>query len=96
MGIKELLGTKREAILRLCAARGAHRVRVFGSVARGDADEFSDVDLLVDMEPGRTLFDMGGLVMDLADLLGREVDLVTEAGLRPRVRERILRDAIAL
>jgi predicted nucleotidyltransferase len=60
MGIEEPLGTKREAILRLCAARGAHRVRVLGSVARGDADEFSGVDLRVDMEPGRTLFDMGG------------------------------------
>ena len=96
MGIEDLIGANREAILRLCAARGAHRVRVFGSVARGEADEFSDVDLLVDMEPGRTLFDMGGLVMDLAGLLGREVGLVTEAGLRPRVRERILREAVAL
>lgn len=96
MGIDEILKGRRDDILRLCERRGARRVRVFGSVARGEADEKSDVDFLVEMEPGRTLFDMGGLLMDLRDLLKRDVDVVTETGLKPRIRERILNEAVAL
>ena len=96
MSIEELLKTKRGEILRLAAERGARNVRVFGSVARGEADEKSDIDFLVDMEPGRSLFDMGGLLMDLRDLLGREVDVVTEKGLKQRIRERVLKEAIPL
>ena len=69
-------------------------MRVFGSVARGEADETSDIDFLVRMNPGRSVFDVGGLLMDLQDLLGRRVDVVTERGLRPRMRERVLREAI--
>ena len=75
---------------------GASNVRVFGSVVRGDADRRSDVDFLVDMEKGRSLLDMGGLLMDLSDLLGREVDVVTEKGLRERVRSRVLAEARSL
>lgn len=90
---QKLLQTKRNDILRVAAAHGARNVRVFGSVARGEADERSDIDLLVDMEEGRTLLDMGGLLMDLRDLLHREVDIVTENGLKPRMRERVLREA---
>ena len=75
---------------------GARKVRVFGSVARGEADETSDIDFLVDLEPGRTLFDLGGLLLDLRDLLGREVDVVTERGLKARIRRRVLREAVAL
>lgn len=86
----------RAEVLRLAAKHGATDVRVFGSVARGDADESSDIDFLVRMMPGRSLFDIGGLLMDLQDLLGRRVDVVTEGGLRPRTRERVLRDAIAV
>jgi predicted nucleotidyltransferase len=71
-------------------------VRVFGSVARGEADERSDIDFLVEMEPGRSLLDLGGLLMDLRDLLGREVDVVTERGLRRRIKDRVLREAITL
>jgi predicted nucleotidyltransferase len=89
----ELLQTKREEILRVASARGAHNLRVFGSVARGEADERSDVDFLVELESGRTLFDLGGLLMDLRDLLHCDVDVVTEAGLKPRIRERVLREA---
>ena len=96
MGIEELLKARRDEILRICARRGARRVRVFGSVARGEADERSDVDFLVEMEPGRTLLDMGGLVMDLRDLLKRQVDVATEIGLKPRIRERILHEAVTL
>jgi uncharacterized protein len=71
-------------------------VRVFGSVARGDATEASDVDFLVDLEPGRSLMDLGGLLMDLQDLLQRNVDVVTERGLRPRVAQQVLADAVEL
>ncbi len=90
MGIREIIGDKREAILALAAKYGAYNVRVFGSVADGKADEASDVDFLVDMEPGRSLFDMGGLLMDLQDLLGRKVDVVTEAGLHWYIRDRVI------
>jgi len=68
-------------------------VRVFGSVARGEADEASDVDFLVDMEPGRSLFDLGGLLMTLGEVLGCRIDIATERGLRPRIRDRVLREA---
>ena len=96
MGIDELLGGKRDDILRIAARHGARKVRVFGSVARGEADETSDVDFLVELEPGRTLFDLGGLLMDLRDLLGRDVDVVTERGLKTRIRTRVLQEAVAL
>jgi predicted nucleotidyltransferase len=92
----ELLHEKREDILRVASKRGAINVRVFGSVARGEADAKSDIDLLVDLEPGRSLFDLGGLFMDLQELLGHKVDVVTERGLRERIRERVLREAIPL
>ena len=96
MGIKELLNIKREEILSIAAKHGARNVRVFGSAARGDAGPDSDLDILVDMEPGRSLLDMGGLLMDLRDLLGREVDVVTERGLKLRIRERVLKEAVPL
>ena len=92
----ELLHEKREDILRVASKRGAYNVRVFGSVARGEADAKSDIDLLVDLEPGRSLFDLGRLLMDLQNLLGHEVDVVTERGLRERIRERVLKEAIPL
>ena len=96
MGIDELLAGKRDEILRVAARHGARNVRVFGSVARGEADETSDIDFLVELEPGRTLFDLGGLLMDLRDLLGRDVDVVTERGLKTRIRTRVLQEAVAL
>ena len=96
MEIEKLLKEKREEILRIAAGRGAHNVRVFGSVARGEADDESDIDFLVEMEPGRSLLDMGGLLMDLRDLLGREVDVFTAGTLKPRVRDRALREAVDL
>ena len=88
-----VLQRMRADILRIASAHGARNVRIFGSVARGEADSRSDVDFLVDMEEGRTLFDMGGLLMDLRELLRREVDVVTEKGLKPRMREKVLREA---
>lgn len=96
MSLNELLQEKREDILRIAAKRGAYNVRIFGSVARGEADSKSDIDIVVDMEPGRNLFDLGGLLTDLQDLLGHDVDVVTERGLRERIRERVLKEAIAL
>ena len=88
--------SKREEILRIAAKYGAYNVRIFGSVARGEADSESDIDFLMNMEPGRSLFDLGGLLSDLEDLLGCSVDLVTEDGLRDRIRDRVLKEAIAL
>ena len=89
MGIREMIADKRDAILALAAQYGAANVRVFGSVAAGNAGPESDIDFLVDMEPGRSLLDLGGLLMDLQKLLGRKVDVVTEAGLRDRIRQRV-------
>lgn len=94
--LAELVREKRADILALAAKHGARNVRVFGSVARGDADEQSDVDFLVQMEPGRSLFDVGGLQYDLEQLLGCRVDVVTEQGLKMRLREEVLREAVAL
>lgn len=96
MTLNELLREKREDILRIANKRGASNVRVFGSVARGEADSKSDIDILVDLEPGRSLFDLGGLLMDLQELLGHKVDVVTERGLRERIRARVLQEAIPL
>jgi predicted nucleotidyltransferase len=94
--LEELLKAKREEILEVCARYGARQVRIFGSVARGEADEQSDIDFLVELEPGRTLLDLGGLQYDLEQLLGRRVDVVMERGLKPRIRERVLREAVPL
>ena len=72
--MQELRATQRNSVLGLAARHGAHHVRVFGSVARGESDPHSDVDFLVDLEPGRTLSDLGGLLMDLQEALGAPVD----------------------
>ncbi len=96
MALEELIQTKREDILHTATKYGAFNVRIFGSVARGEADAESDIDLLVDMEPSRSLFDLGGLLTDLEDLLGCNVDVVTEDSLRARIKERVLKEAVAL
>ena len=91
--IYDLVARKRDEILALAQKRGARNVRVFGSVSRHDARPDSDIDLLIDLEPGRSLFDVGGLSMDLTDLLQHPVDVVTESGLRERIRTRVLQEA---
>lgn len=96
MDLEKLLKRKRKEILRLCTKYGARNVRIFGSVARGEADEGSDIDFLVEMEPGRSLLDLGGLQYELEALLGCRVDVVTVRGLKPRIRERILREAVSV
>ncbi|HEU4342075.1 MAG TPA: nucleotidyltransferase family protein [Candidatus Binatia bacterium] len=96
MNLEALLKEKREEILRIAAEHGARNVRVFGSVVRGEARPDSDLDFLVDMDPGRTLLDMGGLLMDLRNALGQEVDVVTERGLKTRIRDRVLKEAMPL
>lgn len=95
MGIKAL-SMKRKEIFKIAAQHGAYDVRIFGSVARGDATADSDIDFLVNLEEGRSLFDLGGLLMDLQELLGRNVDVVTERGLRQRIRNRVLQEAVPL
>lgn len=87
------LQSKRHEILRIAAHHGARNVRLFGSVARGDDHAGSDVDLLVDMEPGRSLLDLIGLGQDLEELLDRKVDVLTDASVHPALRERILTEA---
>jgi predicted nucleotidyltransferase len=95
MGIEELR-RRRDDILRVAAQHGARHIRVFGSVARGEADDRSDVDFLVELEKGRSLLDLGGLLMDLQTLLGRPVDVITEKGLKSRIRDRVLYEAVPL
>ncbi|MGA3028738.1 MAG: nucleotidyltransferase family protein [Bryobacteraceae bacterium] len=96
MTLQELRTTRRDEILGVAARRGARNIRVFGSVARGESDAASDIDFLVDLEPDRSLFDLSGLLMDLEALLQTEVDVVTERGLRARIREKVLREAVPL
>jgi len=87
---------RRESILAIARRYGAHDVRMFGSVARGDATESSDLDLIVRFDPDRTLFDHGGLIMDLRDLLGVKVDVISEAGMRDRFRRHVMKEAMPL
>ena len=96
MEIAALLIAKRQAILQLAAQYGAFNVRVFGSVARGEAGPESDLDLLVDLEPGRSLLDLGGLLLDLRDLLEVSVDVATVPMLKARIRERVLAESVPL
>ena len=87
---------KRQSILAIAREHGAHDVRIFGSLARGDATESSDVDLIVRFDPDRTLFDHGDLIMDLRDLLGVDVDVISEGGMRTRFRAHVMKEAIPL
>jgi predicted nucleotidyltransferase len=87
---------KREAILEIAKRYGAHDVRIFGSVARGEAGEDSDLDLIVRFDPGRSLLDHGGLVMDLRELLGIKVDVIDEEAMRDRFRKCVMTQAVPL
>ena len=86
----------REQVLQIARAHGATHVSVFGSFARGQSDADSDLDLLVDLEPGRSLLDLIAIEQDLEDLLGRPVDALTRRGLSLYLRERVLSEAVPL
>ena len=96
MDADRLIGGKRDAVLRVAAAHGAHNVRVFGSAARGDAGPGSDIDFLVEFEEGRGLLDLVGLIDDLRALLGRHVDVAEPQGVHWAIREHVLREAVPL
>jgi uncharacterized protein len=96
MMTQEDIRHRRDAILEIARHYGAHDVRIFGSVARGDTTEESDLDLIVKFDPGRSLLDHGGLVMDLRELLGIKVDVIDEDGMRERFRNNALKEAIPL
>ena len=96
MTILERLDSKRSQILDLAQRYGARNVRMIGSVARGEAGPDSDLDLLVDLERGRSLLDQAALMIELEKLLGCKVDVATDQGLRSRVRERVLKEAVPL
>jgi predicted nucleotidyltransferase len=97
MKLKQVLLEKREEILQIAAKHGAYNVRIFGSVARGEDDEKSDIDFLIDYDLSKiSPWFPSGLIQDLQSILGRKVDIVTVEGLKERIRERVLEEAIAL
>ena len=96
MSIEEILGDKREEILQIARNNGVIGIRVFGSVARGDASPDSDVDFLLDVGEHTPPWFPGGLVSQLEEVLGMRVDVVEEASLRPETRERVLKEAVPL
>lgn len=93
---RDTIREHREAILAIARRYGASDIRIFGSVARGDATESSDLDLIVRFGPECSLFDHGGLLMDLQDLLGVKVDVISENGMRERFRNHIMQDVVPL
>ena len=94
--LQQLVQSQREQILTLAHNHGARDVRIFGSVALGDSQPDSDIDFLVNLETGRSLLDLARLLRELQTLLGHKVDIVTEAGLRPRLRTQVLKEAVPL
>jgi uncharacterized protein len=96
MGIEELLLPFREEILKIATKYGAYNMRVFGSVARGEATPDSDVDFLVELKPQSSLFDHIALMQDLAALLGRKVDIAEPNNLHELIRDKILSEAVTL
>jgi len=96
MRIQKAIKDKRREILRIAASHGAENVRVFGSAARGEAGPNSDLDILIKLAPGRTLLDIVAIKQDLQDLLGFDVDVVTEASISPHIKEQVLKEAASL
>jgi uncharacterized protein len=92
----DIVREKREHIMRIATKHGAKNVRVFGSVARGESSETSDVDFLIDLEPGRSLFDLVAFLQDLEELLGKKVDVVTEDSIYWLLKRRIVKEAVPL
>ncbi len=90
------LRNKRDKIIKIAALHGAHDVRMFGSFARGEAQQSSDLDVLIKLEAGRSLLDLVAIKQDLEDLLGCSVDVVTEDAVSPHIRDQVLKDAVSL
>ena len=96
MEYSSFIKNKREEILAIAKTHGALSVRIFGSCARGAEQSSSDIDLIVEMEPGRSLLDIIAIKQEVEDLVGKKVDVVTEAALSPYIREKVLQEAVAL
>jgi uncharacterized protein len=96
MNLQALLREKREEILAIARKHGAYDLRVFGSVSRNEADEASDIDILLRFEKGRSLLDHASLVVEMEDALGCKVDIVTEQGLKERIRARVVSEAVPI
>lgn len=96
MGVRQLIDDKRDEILSIAAKHGACNIRLFGSVARGEDKPDSDVDLLIDTGPTTSSWFPAGLILDLQEILGRRVEIVTERGLNPYLRDHVLREAVPL
>ena len=96
MGIRQILQAKRDEIIDIAARHGAHNLRLFGSVARGQDTADSDIDLLVATGPTTSSWFPAGLILDLERILGRRVEIVTEKGLNPHLREKVLGEAVPL
>jgi predicted nucleotidyltransferase len=96
MGISQVLRDKRDEIVRIASRHGAANIRIFGSVARGEAGPESDIDLLIDVGSQTSSWFPAGLIIDLENLLGRRVEVVTERALDPQIREHVLGEAVPL
>lgn len=96
MGLYRRILENRDEITRIAARHGAYHIRIFGSASRGEDTPESDIDLLVEFEEGRSLLDHVALTLDLEDLLGCRVDVLTEGGLHWYIRDRVLEEAVPL
>ncbi|MHC4071853.1 MAG: nucleotidyltransferase family protein [Planctomycetota bacterium] len=96
MNIKRLLSEKRDEICAIASKHGAYNIRIFGSVARGEAGADSDIDFLIDAGPTTSSWFPAGLILDLEEILGQRVEVVTTKALNPHIREHVLREAIPL
>jgi predicted nucleotidyltransferase len=96
MKLEPMVKKRKDDILRISGQHGAHNVRIFGSRARKDSSETSDLDILVEMQPNSTLLDLIAIKQDLEDLLGCKVDVVTESSLSPYIKDDILKEAVSL
>ena len=96
MDIRELIDEKRQEIQDIASRHGAYNIRIFGSVARGEAGPDSDIDFLIDTGPATSSWFPAGLILDLQEVLGRPVEVVTEKALNPFIREYVLSEAVPL
>lgn len=96
MSVSNIIKNRREDIVKITKKYGAKNVRVFGSMSRGEEDMDSDLDIIVEMEQGSSLLDIIAIKQDIEELLGRKVDVVTEASISPYIRDEVLKEAVSL